>query len=117
MLLAQRGRKVVVLTSGDPFWFGAGHGLTRDLDPGEWTAHPAPSTFGLVAARLGWAIQDCTCLGLHAAPLQRLGMEQQTLMSGHLTEVGDLIIERRSLLRRAHGWIMDIYMMRKPASG
>lgn len=72
LLLAERGRKVVVLASGDPFWFGAGSSLTRDLDRGEWTAHPAPSAFGLAAARLGWAIQDCTCLGLHAAPLQRL---------------------------------------------
>jgi precorrin-6Y C5,15-methyltransferase (decarboxylating) len=72
LLLAQRGRRVVVLASGDPFWFGVGAILARDLDPGEWIAHPAPSTFGLAAARLGWAIQDCTCLGLHAAPLQRL---------------------------------------------
>lgn len=72
LLLAQRGRKVVVLASGDPFWFGAGSSLTRDLDAGEWTARPAPSTFGLAAARLGWAIQDTACLGLHAAPVQRL---------------------------------------------
>lgn len=72
MVLAQRGRNVVALVSGDPFWFGAGSSLTRDLAPGEWIAHPAPSTFGLAAARLGWALQDCACLGLHAAPVQRL---------------------------------------------
>ncbi|WP_036530588.1 bifunctional cobalt-precorrin-7 (C(5))-methyltransferase/cobalt-precorrin-6B (C(15))-methyltransferase [Novosphingobium resinovorum] len=72
LLMAERGRKVVALVSGDPFWFGAGSSLTRDLDPGEWIAHPAPSTFGLAAARLGWALQDCACLGLHAAPVQRL---------------------------------------------
>lgn len=72
LLLAERGRKVVVLVSGDPFWFGAGSSLTRDLAPEEWIAHPAPSTFGLAAARLGWALQDCACLGLHAAPVQRL---------------------------------------------
>ncbi|WP_285017720.1 precorrin-6y C5,15-methyltransferase (decarboxylating) subunit CbiE [Novosphingobium sp. fls2-241-R2A-195] len=72
LLLAERGRKVVVLVSGDPFWFGAGSSVTRDLAPGEWIAHPAPSTFGLAAARLGWALQGCTCLGLHAAPVQRL---------------------------------------------
>ncbi|WP_395337465.1 precorrin-6y C5,15-methyltransferase (decarboxylating) subunit CbiE [Novosphingobium sp. BL-8H] len=72
LLLAERGRKVVALASGDPFWFGAGSSLTRDLDPGEWIAYPAPSTFGVAAARLGWAIEECTCLGLHAAPLQRM---------------------------------------------
>lgn len=61
-----------MLASGDPFWFGAGAIVARHLDPGEWVAHPAPSTFTLAAARLGWALQDTVCLGLHAAPLARL---------------------------------------------
>lgn len=72
LLLAHRGRRVVMLASGDPFWFGAGTVVTRDLAPGEWVAHPAPSTFALAAARLGWPLEDTTCLGLHAAPLERL---------------------------------------------
>jgi len=71
-LLAQRGRRVVMLASGDPFWFGAGASVTRLLSPDEWVAHPAPSTFTLAAARLGWPLQDMACLGLHAAPLSRL---------------------------------------------
>ena len=71
-LLEHRGRRVVVLASGDPFWFGAGSSVTRHLDPAEWVAHPAPSTFTLAAARLGWPLQDVSCLGLHAAPLERL---------------------------------------------
>ncbi|MFZ2994785.1 precorrin-6y C5,15-methyltransferase (decarboxylating) subunit CbiE [Sphingobium sp.] len=71
-LLAQRGRRVVMLASGDPFWFGAGTSVTRLLAPGEWVAHPAPSTFTLAAARLGWPLQDIACLGLHAAPVGRL---------------------------------------------
>lgn len=71
-LLEQRGRRVVVLASGDPFWFGAGTSVTRHLAPEEWTAIPAPSTFGLAAARLGWALEEVACLGLHAAPLARL---------------------------------------------
>lgn len=72
MLLALRGRPVVLLASGDPFWFGAGSVVTRALAPGEWLALPAPSTFGLAAARLGWALEQTPCLGLHAAPLDRL---------------------------------------------
>lgn len=72
LLLAQRGRRVVMLASGDPFWFGAGASVARHLAPEEWVTHPAPSTFGLAAARLGWALQDTACLGLHAAPLSRL---------------------------------------------
>lgn len=71
-LLARRGQRVVMLASGDPFWFGAGTTLTRHLSPAEWIAHPAPSTFTLAAARLGWRLEDTICLGLHAAPVTRL---------------------------------------------
>ncbi|MCT4331764.1 precorrin-6y C5,15-methyltransferase (decarboxylating) subunit CbiE [Paracoccus sp. YLB-12] len=71
-VLAERGRRVVVLASGNPFWFGAGGSLTAQLQPGEWRALPAPGVFSLAAARLGWRIEDTTCLGLHAAPLARL---------------------------------------------
>jgi precorrin-6Y C5,15-methyltransferase (decarboxylating) len=71
-LLAQRGKRVAMLVSGDPFWFGAGTSVTRHLEPGEWIAHPAPSTFGLAASRLGWPIEGIACLGLHAAPVSRL---------------------------------------------
>jgi precorrin-6Y C5,15-methyltransferase (decarboxylating) len=71
-LLAQRGRRVVMLASGDPFWFGAGSSITRHLARDEWRALPAPSTFSLAAAALGWPLEHVTCLGLHAAPLSRL---------------------------------------------
>jgi precorrin-6Y C5,15-methyltransferase (decarboxylating) len=71
-VLACRPRPTVVLASGDPFWFGAGGSLAAHLAPGEWHALPAPSTFALAAARLGWRTEETICLGLHAAPLARL---------------------------------------------
>lgn len=71
-LLELRGARVVVLASGDPFWFGAGSVLAEKLHPGEWTAHPGASVFSLAAARLGWRLEQTTCLGLHAAPFARL---------------------------------------------
>ncbi len=71
-VLAARGRAVVVLASGDPFWHGAGGSLLRDLDLGEWVSHPAPSSFQLAANRLGWRMEETVCLGLHAAPFARL---------------------------------------------
>ncbi|AHM04509.1 Cobalt-precorrin-6y C5-methyltransferase [Roseibacterium elongatum DSM 19469] len=72
ILLGLRGRRVVVLASGDPFWFGAGAVIARHLSPGEWRALPGASAFSLAAARLGWSLQGTVCLGLHAAPLSRL---------------------------------------------
>ena len=71
-VLAEKGRKTVVLASGDPFWFGAGGSLSAHLSPGEWISHPAPSTFALAASRLGWRLEEVLCLGLHAAPFERL---------------------------------------------
>ncbi|GHB09099.1 bifunctional cobalt-precorrin-7 (C(5))-methyltransferase/cobalt-precorrin-6B (C(15))-methyltransferase [Modicisalibacter luteus] len=72
LLLAERGRRVVMLVSGDPFWFGAGTTLVRHLEAGEWQALPSPSTFSLAASRLGWSLEGCVCLGLHAKPLTRI---------------------------------------------
>ena len=71
-VLAAKGTPTVVLASGDPFWFGAGGSLTAHLTPGEWTVHPAPSTFSLVAGALGWRMEEITCHGLHAAPFSQL---------------------------------------------
>ncbi len=71
-LLGLRGQRVVVLASGDPFWFGAGSVLARHLSADEWSAHPGVSIFSLVAARLAWPLEKTNCVGLHAAPLSRL---------------------------------------------
>jgi precorrin-6B C5,15-methyltransferase / cobalt-precorrin-6B C5,C15-methyltransferase len=71
-VLACRGRPTVVLASGDPFWYGVGGSLAEHLRDGEWSAHPAPSIFALVAARLGWRLENVVCRGLHAAPFETL---------------------------------------------
>lgn len=71
-VLARRGRPTAVLASGDPFWHGVGSILTERLSGDEWIAHPSPSTFSLAASRLGWPLEAAVCLGLHAAPFERL---------------------------------------------
>ncbi|WP_227996976.1 precorrin-6A synthase (deacetylating) [Nocardia australiensis] len=42
-----------------------------------------------------------------------LGMPDETLIEGPLHEVADEIIRRRTELRTAKGWIMDIYLLRE----
>ena len=43
-----------------------------------------------------------------------LGLPQQLLMSGPLHEQRDAITAKRQAAREAHGWIMDIYLLRRP---
>lgn len=44
-----------------------------------------------------------------------VGMKEEILISGPLAEVADHITETRKRAREAHGWIMDIYLMRRKA--
>jgi precorrin-6Y C5,15-methyltransferase (decarboxylating) len=103
-VLACRGRRVAVLASGDPFWFGVGGSLAQHLEPAEWRAFPSASTFSLIAARLGWRLEETLCLGLHAAPLERLATEvangRQVIC---LMRDGNAVPELGLWLSR-HGW-------------
>ncbi|MEM9710338.1 MAG: precorrin-6y C5,15-methyltransferase (decarboxylating) subunit CbiE, partial [Pseudomonadota bacterium] len=72
VLLGYRGRPVAVLASGDPVWFGAGASLIRHVPAAEMRVYPGASTFALIAARMGWALEDTHCAGLHAQPLALL---------------------------------------------
>jgi len=100
-LLNQRGRRVVMLVSNDPFWFGAGSTLAQHLSADEWLALPAPSTFSLAAGRLGWPLERCICLGLHAKPLTRI---RPYLHAGRrlliLVRDGEAVAELASLVNR-----------------
>ena len=72
MVLAERGRRVVVLASGDPFQHGVGWLLVKTLPADEWRAYPQPSAFSLAANRLGWALQDTVTLGVNGRAVERL---------------------------------------------
>jgi precorrin-6Y C5,15-methyltransferase (decarboxylating) len=71
-IAARRGRRVTVLASGDPLWYGVGAVLARHFPRDEMTILPQPGAFSLAGARLGWAIADCAALSLHARPLDTL---------------------------------------------
>jgi precorrin-6B C5,15-methyltransferase / cobalt-precorrin-6B C5,C15-methyltransferase len=68
----RRGRRVTVLASGDPLWYGVGVTLVRRFPPGEITFVPQLGAFSLAAARLGWPMADCATLTLHGRPLDTL---------------------------------------------
>lgn len=76
-ILARRGRRTAVLASGDPFWFGIGSLLAGEAGRGAFIAFPAPSSFQLACARLGWALQHTLTLSFATRPLATLWRELQ----------------------------------------
>ncbi|WP_275791191.1 precorrin-6y C5,15-methyltransferase (decarboxylating) subunit CbiE [Pararhizobium gei] len=71
-VVARRGTSVVVLASGDPFFFGVGVTLARHVASAEMRALPCPSSFSLAASRLGWALQDVVTISLHGRSIDLL---------------------------------------------
>src|SRR5262245_21797627 len=57
-ILRRRGRRVVVLATGDPLWFGIGVTLLRAVPVEETWIIPGVSAFALAAARLGWPLAE-----------------------------------------------------------
>ncbi len=67
-ILKRRERRVVVLATGDPLWFGIGVTLLRAVPAEETWIVPGVSAFALACARLGWPLAEVECLTLHGRP-------------------------------------------------
>jgi len=71
-LQSLRGRRVVVLATGDPLWFSVGARIGRDIDPAGIVYHPQLSAFQLAAARMGWSMADVEQLTVHGRPVEQM---------------------------------------------
>lgn len=71
-IAARRGRRVAILATGDPAWFGVAATLADTYSPEEMRILPSPSAFSLAAARLGWPLQAVETLSVHGLPLASL---------------------------------------------
>ncbi|MEY1554090.1 precorrin-6y C5,15-methyltransferase (decarboxylating) subunit CbiE [Yoonia sp. R2331] len=67
-----KGRRAVVLVTGDPLWFSVGARIGRAIDPSEITYHPQLSAFQLAAARMGWSLPDVETLTVHGRPVEQM---------------------------------------------
>jgi precorrin-6B C5,15-methyltransferase / cobalt-precorrin-6B C5,C15-methyltransferase len=63
-ILKYRGTPICILASGDPLCYGIGVTLLRYISIEEMTIIPAPSTFSLACARLGWSVTEVETLSL-----------------------------------------------------
>ena len=72
VLQGYRGRRVVVLATGDPLWFSVGARIGRGISPDEIVYHPQLSAFQLAAARMGWSMADLETLTVHGRPVEQM---------------------------------------------
>jgi precorrin-6Y C5,15-methyltransferase (decarboxylating) len=72
LLMSFKGRRVVVLATGDPLWFSVGARIGRAIDPAEITYHPQVSAFQLASARMGWSVADVETLTVHGRPVEQM---------------------------------------------
>jgi len=68
-ILSHKDKRVCVLATGDPLWFGIASSLVRHVPLDEMIIIPSPSAFSLACSRLGWALNQVECLTLHGRPL------------------------------------------------
>ncbi len=67
-----RGRRVVVLATGDPLWYSVGARIGRAIPAAEITFHPQLSAFQLASARMGWSMADLETLTVHGRPVEQM---------------------------------------------
>ena len=73
-LAGDKGRRVVVLASGDPLNHGVGVTLIRHFTREAVVVIPGASAFSLAAARVGWALAESHCLSVHNHPVASIGL-------------------------------------------
>ncbi|MCC5973639.1 MAG: precorrin-6y C5,15-methyltransferase (decarboxylating) subunit CbiE [Rubellimicrobium sp.] len=67
-----KGRRAVVLVTGDPLWFSVGARIGRAIPASEIVYHPQLSAFQLAAARMGWSLADVETLTVHGRPVEQM---------------------------------------------
>ena len=100
-----RGRRTVVLATGDPLNYGVARKLLEIVPLAEMEIVPNLSSFSLAAARMGWPLGDCDTITLHGRPAANL----EAFIQPHarllaLTADGSTIAEvARRLVARGYG--------------
>lgn len=62
---SHKGRRLVVLVTGDPLWYSVGARILRALSSDQIRFHPQLSAFQWSAARMGWSLPDCELVTIH----------------------------------------------------
>ena len=107
-----KGRRAVVLVTGDPLWYSVGARIGRAINPSEIAYHPQLSAFQLVAARMGWSMADLETLTVHGRPAEQMipciqpGVRLIVLATGGETSetIARFLVERGYEQSRITAW-------------
>ncbi|WP_405977951.1 precorrin-6y C5,15-methyltransferase (decarboxylating) subunit CbiE [Streptomyces sp. NBC_00158] len=102
LMAEHAGRRIAVLASGDPMFYGIGRALSEELGPDALRVHPHPSSVSYACARLGWPVEDTEVVTVVGRPVARLaaalheGRRVLVLSAGAATpdEIAALLRER-----------------------
>ncbi|WP_306318353.1 MULTISPECIES: precorrin-6y C5,15-methyltransferase (decarboxylating) subunit CbiE [unclassified Streptomyces] len=102
LLARHAGRRIAVLASGDPMFYGIGRTLTETVGAAAIHVLPHPSSLSYACARLGWPVEETEVVTLVGRPADRLtaalhdGRRVLVLSAGADTpaEVAKLLAER-----------------------
>ncbi|WP_327279279.1 MULTISPECIES: precorrin-6y C5,15-methyltransferase (decarboxylating) subunit CbiE [unclassified Streptomyces] len=102
LMAEHAGRRIAVLASGDPMFYGIGRALAQELGPDALRVHPHPSSVSYACARLGWPVEDTEVVTVVGRPVARLaaalyeGRRVLVLSAGAATpgEIAALLRER-----------------------
>ncbi|MFG2988588.1 precorrin-6y C5,15-methyltransferase (decarboxylating) subunit CbiE [Streptomyces sp. NPDC048257] len=72
LMAEHAGRRIAVLASGDPMFYGIGRALAEELGPQALRVHPHPSSVSYACARLGWPVEDTEVITVVGRPVARL---------------------------------------------
>ncbi|MFE9632125.1 precorrin-6y C5,15-methyltransferase (decarboxylating) subunit CbiE [Streptomyces sp. NPDC006463] len=72
LMAEHAGRRIAVLASGDPMFYGIGRALAQELGPQALRVYPHPSSVSYACARLGWPVEDTEVVTVVGRPVARL---------------------------------------------
>jgi len=69
---AHKGRRIVVLVTGDPLWYSVGARILRAIPAAEIEFHPQLSAFQWASCRMGWSLADVETLTAHGRAAEQV---------------------------------------------
>lgn len=101
--------RITLAGVGEPVLITTGRRLTDDFGP------ETVSALVMLDGRQAFAAIDPN--GVEILWGAYLGMADELLIAGDLSEVAERILTERAAARKRHGWIMDIYLLRRRPLG